>query len=94
MLINDCQYTEAVSSVGEDNKQEQQVQKATAETNPGDHVEANPSGLGEVTSGKDLEKTESSGETKDGTDADMVKSEADSSEGPRIAGTLTKEPEA
>jgi len=72
--------TEAVGSVGENNKQEgeEQVLKATTETNPGDRVEADPSGLGEETLEKDLGKTESSGETKDGTDADMVKSEADS----------------
>ena len=83
----------SVSSVGENNKQkvEQQVQKATTETNPGDRVVADPSGLGEE---KDPRETESSGDTRDDTDADKVKSEADSSEGARITGTLTEEPEA
>ena len=81
---------DSVSSVGEDNKQEveQQVQTATTETNPGVRVEAEP------TLEKGPRKTESSSEPRGDTDADKVKSEADSSEGARIAGTLTEEPEA
>ena len=54
-------------------------------------MEADPSGLGEE---KGPRETESSGETRDDTDADKVKSEAHSSEGARIAGTFTEEPEA
>ena len=88
--------TKAVSSLGENDNQEveQQVQKTTTEANPGDRVEANPSGLGEETLEKGLRKTEGSGETREDADADKVKSEADSSEGARIAGALTEEPEA
>ena len=81
---------DSVSSVGEDDKQEveQQVQTATTETNPGVRVEADP------TLEKGPGKTESSSEPRDDADADRVKSEADSSEGARIAGTLTEEPGA
>jgi len=95
-VIDKGSLTKAVSSVGENNEQEveQQVQKSTTEANLGDRVEANSSGLGEETLEKGLRKTENSGETRDDTDADKVKSEADSSEGARIAGTLTEEPEA
>jgi hypothetical protein len=86
--------TKVVSSVGESNEQEaqQQVQKATTDTNPGDRAEADPSGLESLEKG--ARKTESSGETKDDADANKGKSEADSSEGPRVATTLTEEPEA
>ncbi len=82
--------------MGENNKQEveQQVQKATTENNPGERVEANPSGLGDETSEKGPKKTESSGETTNDSTADKVKSEADTSEVARIATTLTEEPEA
>jgi len=82
--------------VGENSKQEveQQVQKATTENNPGERVEANPSGLGDETSEKGPKKTESSGETTNDITANKVKSEAATSEVARIASTLTEEPEA
>lgn len=84
---------DSVSSVGEENKQEvveQQVHTVTKETNPGVRasVEADP------TLEKGPRKMESSSEPNGDNDADKVKSEADSSEGARIAGTLTEEPEA
>ena len=80
--------------MGESNEQEaqQQVQKATTDTKPGGRAEADPSGLESLEKG--ARKTENSGEMMDDADANKVKSEADSSEGPRVAGTLTEEPEA
>ena len=99
--INETQPPKAGSSVvslGNNNKQEveQQVQEATSENTSGDRVEEDhPSESKDATSEKESKKTEE--ETRDtGADlgVDKVKSETASSDAPRIASTLTEEPEA
>ena len=87
----------SVESLGKNNKQEveQQVQESTSENMSGDRVEEDhPSESKDGTSEKELKKTEE--ETSKGADleADKVKAETVPCEAPRIANTLTEEPEA
>ncbi len=79
-------------SLGENSKQEveQQIQEATSENKSGDRVEEDhPSESKDGTSEKGSKKTEETQETG----VDKVKTEAASSEAPRIANMLTEEPE-
>jgi len=81
-----------VVSLGENSKQEveQQIQEATSENKSGDRVEEDhPSESKDGTSEKGSKKTEETQETG----VDKVKTEAASSEAPRIANMLTEEPE-
>jgi hypothetical protein len=87
----------SVESLGKNNKQEveQQVQESTSENMSGDRVEEDhPSESKDGTSEKESKKTEE--ETSKGADleADKVKAETVPGEAPRIANTLTEEPEA
>jgi len=85
----------AVSSAGENNKQEveQQIQKANSENNPSDRVEEVASKTGDETSEKGSKAIESPGETRYDVGADKVKSETASGEVASIAAALTEEPE-
>ncbi len=78
-------------SLGENNKQEveQQIQESTSENVPGDRVEEDrPSESTDGTEEKESKKTEEE------TPETKVKAEAAPSDAPRIANTLTEEPEA
>jgi hypothetical protein len=88
----------SVVSLGENNKQEveQQVQEPTSENTSGDRVEEDhPSESKDGTSEKESKKTEEeTPETAADLGADKVKAETGPSDAPRIANTLTEEPEA
>lgn len=87
----------SVISLGENNKQavEQQVQESTSENKSGDRVEEDhPSESKDGTSEKELKNTEETRETAADVGADKVKAEIAPSDAPRIANTLTAEPEA
>ena len=80
----------SVVSLEENNKQEaeQQIQEPTSENSSGDRVEEDrPSESKGESSEKESKKTEETPETK-------VKAETAPSDAPRIANTLTEEPEA
>jgi hypothetical protein len=86
-----------VVSLGETNKQqaEQQVQEATSENRSGDdRVQEDRSESRDGSSEKEKKKTEETLGTGVDSEADKVKTETTSSEAPRIANTLTEEPEA
>jgi len=85
-----------VVSLGEDNKQEVegQIQEATSENGSGDRVEEDPSESKDGSSEKGSKKTEETRETEIDSEADKVKTETPPSEAPRVADTLTEEPEA
>ena len=85
-------------SLGENNKQgvEQHVQEATSENTSGDRVEEDhPSESKDGASEKESKKTEvETRETGADLGADKVKAETAPSDAPRVANTLTEEPEA
>ena len=91
----------SVISLGENNKQEveQQIQEAASENNSGDRVEGDPStqeatdGSSEKEPKKTEETLEETREAKVDSEADKLKAETAPSEAPRIAATLTAEPE-
>jgi len=73
---------------------EQQIQEATSENSTNDRVEEDPRESRDGAAEKGLEMTGNPRESGDGFEADKVKLETISSEGPRIANTLSDEPEA
>jgi hypothetical protein len=88
----------SVESLGENNKQEveQQVQESTSENVSGDRVEeGHPSESKDGTSEKESKKAdEETRETGTDLEADKVKAETAPGDAPRIANSLTEEPEA
>jgi hypothetical protein len=85
----------SVVSLGESSKQEVegQTQEATLENGPGDRVDEDPSESKDESSEKGPKKTEETRETGIDSEADKVKTETTRSEAPRVADTLTEEPE-
>jgi hypothetical protein len=87
----------SVVSLGESNKLEVegQIQEAASENESGDRVEEDSSESRDGSSEKGPEKTEEETlETGIDSEADKVKTETTPSEAPRIADTITEEPEA
>jgi len=94
---NDEHLTEApVEPPVEDKPQEveQQTQEVTSEDSTNDQVEEIPRESEDGATEKELKKTENQRELGDGFGADKVKLETISREEPRIAATLSEEPEA
>jgi len=97
LIIHDHQKTEAaVEPPVEDKPQEveQQTEEATSGKSTNDRVEEGPRESGDGATEKGSKESENPRESGDGFGADKVKLETISREEPRIADTLSEEPEA